>query len=220
MPKGYHSSEQYAMNVSINTYGHYPRLEPVSQASKTDKNTRQDNCPESSHTETQSHSKAKPANSRKQPQAEIQLLEKLKQIDTQVRQHEMAHIAAGGGYVTSGARFTYKRGPDGKNYVIGGEVSINTAPVPGDPQATIQKMRRIKSAALAPATPSSQDLKVASKAVSAEAKALSDLMALQAKEQAAANGKKIFGNLTTAVNAYEKAKNLPEEDIASFQIAV
>ena len=59
----------------------------------------------------------------------------------------MAHITAGGRYITSGANFTYKRGPDGRSYAVGGEISIDTAPIPGDPQATIQKMRQVKSAA-------------------------------------------------------------------------
>jgi len=153
-------------------------------------------------------------------QAELQLLQDLKQTDTEVRRHEMAHIAAGGRYITSGANFSYKRGPDGKNYAVGGEVSIDTSPVPGDPQATVQKMRQIKSAALAPANPSSQDLRVASKATQTASKALSDLMILQAKEQANSNEKKAFGNIKEAASSYEKVNNLPENDTSSFQIAV
>jgi hypothetical protein len=153
-------------------------------------------------------------------QAEKQLVSDLKQADTMVRQHEMAHISAGGQYITSGASFTYKKGPDGQNYAVAGEVGIDTSSIPGDPKATAQKMARIKSAALAPASPSSQDLKVASKASSIASKALSDLMALQAKEQADANEKKAFGTPQTASDSYEKVKNLPEENTASFQIAI
>lgn len=51
----------------------------------------------------------------------------LKKIDSKVRQHEMAHMAAGGGLVTSGASYTYQKGPDGVNYAVGGEVGIDTS---------------------------------------------------------------------------------------------
>ena len=40
-------------------------------------------------------------------QAEVS---KLQKIDREVRQHEMAHMAAGAGMVTSGASYTYTRG--------------------------------------------------------------------------------------------------------------
>ncbi len=153
-------------------------------------------------------------------QAEIKLLENLKKSDTQVRQHEMAHIAAGGRYITSGANFTYQRGPDGKNYAVGGEVGIDTSIVPGDPEATIKKMRQVKNAALAPADPSSQDLKVAANALSEVSKAISELLISQVKDQAAANEKKAFGSFKNAVDSYQKTSTLPGKKISSFQIAV
>ena len=108
-------------------------------------------------------------------QDEKLLLEKLKKADTEVRAHEMAHIAAGGEFITSGATFSYQKGPDGQNYAVGGEVSIDTSAEPGDPEATLQKMRRVRAAALAPAQPSSQDLKVASNAASQAAKAMAEI---------------------------------------------
>ncbi|MCP4113926.1 MAG: hypothetical protein GY737_00710 [Desulfobacteraceae bacterium] len=114
---------------------------------------------------------------------DLKLVRQLKTIDTEVRNHEMAHIAAGGQYVTSGATFQYRRGPDGVNYAVAGEVSIDTSPVPGDPGATIEKMRRIKAAALAPASPSAQDRKVAANAATAEAQASSELMILKTAER-------------------------------------
>lgn len=153
-------------------------------------------------------------------QAEIQLIEELKQIDTKVRQHEMAHIAAGGKYITSGANFTYQRGPNGKNYAVGGEVGIDTSPVPGDPEATIKKMRQVKSAALAPADPSAQDLKVAANAMSEVSKALSELIISQAEDRAAANEEKAFGPLKKAADSYERTNALSGEKTSSFQIAV
>ncbi len=88
----------------------------------------------------------------------------LKKRDLEVRSHEQAHIAAGGAYVRGGASFSYQTGPDGKKYAVGGEVSIDTSSVSGDPEATIRKMQVVRKAALAPASPSSTDRSVAAAA--------------------------------------------------------
>ena len=97
------------------------------------------------------------------PEAQQQLAE-LRQRDREVRSHEQAHIAAGGSHVSGGASFTYQRGPDGRSYAVGGSVSIDTSPVPGDPDATLEKARQIRNAAMAPGNPSAQDQSVASQA--------------------------------------------------------
>ncbi len=81
-----------------------------------------------------------------------------------MKTHEQAHIAAGGSYVLGGASYDYQTGPDGKQYAVGGSVNIDTAPVEGDPEATIAKAQVVIKAALAPAEPSGQDQKVASAA--------------------------------------------------------
>lgn len=91
-------------------------------------------------------------------------VDELQKRDLEVRAHEQAHIAAGGSYVRGGPSFSYQTGPDGKRYAVGGEVSIDTSAVSGDPQATIQKMQAVRKAALAPASPSSTDRSVASAA--------------------------------------------------------
>ncbi len=114
-------------------------------------------------------------------QAEKQLVTDLKQRDTRVRNHEMSHLTAAGSLAMSGPSYDYQKGPDGKKYAVGGEVRIDTAPVPGDPEATLKKMQQIKRAALAPADPSSQDRRVAAKATAAAAKARAELMSLQAE---------------------------------------
>ena len=77
---------------------------------------------------------------------------KLKKRDQKVRRHEQAHLAAAGGLATGGANLSYQTGPDGKRYIIGGEVNIDTSLVPGDPDATIRKAQQIRRAALAPLT--------------------------------------------------------------------
>jgi len=101
-------------------------------------------------------------------QAEIQ---ELKRRDQEVRQHEAAHMAAGGPLVRGGASYSYAAGPDGKRYAVGGEVSIDVSPVAGDPAATAAKMQVVRRAALAPGRPSGQDLAVAARASQAEASA-------------------------------------------------
>lgn len=98
-----------------------------------------------------------------------QQIQELQRADSSVRQHEAAHQAAGGPYA-GGASFTYTRGPDGKNYATAGEVPVDTSPE-RDPQATIRKMDTVKAAALAPADPSPQDLRVAQQADAAKAQA-------------------------------------------------
>ncbi len=190
------------------------------QPSEIDKTSSQSNPEDAEVDETKPYSEIRPGNDQGFTQAEIKLIEELKTIDTKVRQHEMAHIAAGGKYITSGANFTYQRWPNGKNYAVGGEVSIDTSSVPGDPEATIKKMRQVKNAALAPADPSSQDLKVAAKAMSAVSKALSELIISQAEDQASVNEEKALGPFKKAADSYEKVSALPGKGISSFQTAV
>ncbi|MBS1157991.1 MAG: hypothetical protein H6R15_410 [Proteobacteria bacterium] len=88
---------------------------------------------------------------------------KLKARDREVRQHEQAHLAAAGGLATSGASFSYQKGPDGVNYAVGGEVNIDTS-AGNTPQETLQRAQRIRAAAMAPADPSAQDQAVAAQA--------------------------------------------------------
>ena len=85
--------------------------------------------------------------------------------------HEAAHMSAGGSYIEGAASYTYQTGPDGKQYAIGGEVSIDMSPVPGNPRATIAKMMAIRAAALSPTDPSGQDASVAAAAAQIETEA-------------------------------------------------
>jgi len=103
------------------------------------------------------------------PAQQAQITE-LQTRDTQVRAHEAAHLAAGAGVVTGGANFTYQKGPDNKQYAIGGEVPID-ASGGRTPEETIAKMQRVRTAALAPRDPSATDYQVASTAMMLEMKA-------------------------------------------------
>jgi hypothetical protein len=104
------------------------------------------------------------------------LVAELKKADRQIKQHEMAHMAAAAGIAISGAQFEYKRGPDGVMYAVAGEVNIDTSPVSGDPQATLAKAQKIERAAMAPVDPSPQDRKVAAQARQMAVKARMDMM--------------------------------------------
>jgi hypothetical protein len=128
---------------------------------------------------------ARQAQSRGQRDAETaSVVSQLRSRDAEVRSHEAAHMAAGGRFVTGGASYTYQKGPDGGQYAVGGEVGIDTSPVPGKPEETVQKMRTIRAAALAPSDPSGADLAVAAAAAQAEAAALADIAQARSEEQA------------------------------------
>ena len=110
----------------------------------------------------------------------LALIAKLKARDTEVRQHEQAHLAAAGSLAVSGASYVYQRGPDGVSYAVGGEVQIDTSPG-RTPEETISRARAIAAAALAPADPSGPDRAVAAQAQQLAQQALAE----QAQQQAA-----------------------------------
>jgi len=104
------------------------------------------------------------------PAAQVELSDEAQRVvrelearDREVRQHEEAHARVGGQYAGQ-PQYQYTEGPDGKRYATSGSVAIDVSPVPGDPQATIEKMEIVKKAALAPARPSQQDRAVAAQA--------------------------------------------------------
>ena len=113
---------------------------------------------------------------------ELQLIEELKARDREVRAHEMAHKAVGGRYAGA-ISYDYQRGPDGRRYAVGGEVSIDISEIPGNPDATVAKMQQVRRAALAPAAPSAQDRRVAAEASRKENKARIDALKQSMDEQ-------------------------------------
>ncbi len=122
--------------------------------------------------ERQSAEPKDPAQQKQQEQKAV--IAELVARDREVRSHEQAHAAAGGQYAGS-PTYSFVKGPDGLNYAVGGEVSIDTAPVSGDPEATLRKAQVIRAAASAPAEPSPQDRRVAAQAASMEADARVEL---------------------------------------------
>lgn len=95
--------------------------------------------------------------------ASDQALNPFRDRDQEVRSHEMAHLAAAGGLARGGMQLDYQIGPDGKPYAVGGSVQIDTSKG-ATPEETLTKAAQIEAAAMAPANPSAQDLKVAADA--------------------------------------------------------
>lgn len=126
----------------------------------------------------------------------------MKKRDREVRAHEQAHLAAAGSLAMGGATYEYEVGPDGKRYAVAGSVSIDTKEVPNNPEATLQKARKIQRAALAPQDPSPQDRRVAAEAKQMELKAQQEIQADRAESLRAGytqTGKaKDLGNTTAS----------------------
>ena len=115
-------------------------------------------------------------------QQQIALQQEIRQLasrDREVRAHEQAHAAVGGRYAGA-PRYELERGPNGVAYAVAGSVSIDAAPVPNDPAATLEKMTVVQRAALAPAQPSAADRAIAAKAAAQAAQARAGLAAERA----------------------------------------
>ncbi|MFH1449946.1 MAG: putative metalloprotease CJM1_0395 family protein [bacterium] len=112
---------------------------------------------------------------------EKQQVAKLRQRDTEVKNHEAAHIAAGGQYVRGGAHYAYQEGPDGRRYAVGGDVSISTGPEK-TPEESIRKAQIVRNAALAPSDPSSADTQIAAAASKMEMSARQELTQQKTEE--------------------------------------
>ncbi len=108
------------------------------------------------------------------PQVQAQIAQ-LKAIEEKVKAHEAAHKAAGG-TMTGPVSYSYTRGPDGKNYITGGEVPISVSSGK-TPQETISRMQQVIQAALAPADPSPQDRAVAAQASALQQEARQEVAA-------------------------------------------
>ena len=149
------------------------------------------------------------------PQQQAQQQQQITELasrDREVRSHEQAHAAVGGSYAGA-PTYSFKRGPDGQAYAVGGEVSIDVSPIPNDPAATLRKMEVVQQAALAPAEPSSQDLRVAAQAQVLAAQARSELAALQREEVAAAAAER-----KAEAQAREEQEQTEQEEPAASEV--
>ncbi|MBB1306302.1 putative metalloprotease CJM1_0395 family protein [Pseudoalteromonas sp. SR43-5] len=139
--------------------------------------------PEGTEQESEAIEKKESEQEELQLEQEQQQITELKARDTEVRIHEQAHASVGGQYAGSPS-YEYQRGPDGTNYAVGGEVQIDVSEIPGDPQATIDKMQTVRAAALAPAEPSGADRSIAADATQKLAAAQAELAQPEKEEDA------------------------------------
>jgi len=117
---------------------------------------------------------------------EQQVVEELRKRDAEVRAHEAAHAGAAGSLGGSPS-YSYETGPDGRRYAVGGEVHIDVSQG-ATPQETIANAQQVRAAALAPASPSSQDRAVAASAAAMEQKARAELSRDRAEAAEGADG--------------------------------
>ena len=141
---------------------------------------------------------------------------KLQQREKAVIAHEQAHKAVGGQYVGP-ATYTYTEGPDKKNYISGGEVSIDVSDA-STPQKTIPKMQQVRAAALAPMDPSAQDMSVAATATQKEADAQREVYAeqMEAAQQAEAGQKGNSTAMASTSSARDKNMNASSAILSSI----
>ncbi|MFG0382231.1 putative metalloprotease CJM1_0395 family protein [Pseudomonas sp. zbq_18] len=169
-------------SLSLPSSGEQPLS--ISQPAESDESTALREEPARASSAQPDGEKPPPREAQQQRQEQLEIAE-LVSRDREVRAHEQAHAAVGGSYAGA-PTYSFKTGPDGRRYAVGGEVSIDTSPIPNDPEATLRKMEVVIRAALAPAEPSAQDRRVAAQASVQAAEARVELAQLQREEQVAA----------------------------------
>ncbi|PIE43864.1 MAG: hypothetical protein CSA50_02585 [Gammaproteobacteria bacterium] len=145
---------------------------------------------------------------------DIEVVKQLKSRDREVRLHELRHQSVGGQYAGS-ANFLYQAGPDGIKYAVAGEVSISISEVPNDPRATIEKMRIVCAAALAPAEPSAQDRAVASEATRIMLKAQRDLASQTSEERSRQREQQVQNDQARTWKEIERSEKSQENRLAT-----
>ncbi len=131
-------------------------------------------------------------------------LQRIKNIDRNVRLHENSHASADGVQTIGTARYKYAEGPDGKLYAVGGEVTV-AVQSSGKPEDNLRAARALRSSALSSDNPSPADFAAAADAGQIEIEALSQ-MAKRAKEIR----ETIHRNDSSPAQKYSVSENLSE----------
>lgn len=105
--------------------------------------------------------------------AEKQSVDRLRQRDAQVRQEEQAHAGTAGA-MAGPIIYEYATGPDGRQYAVGGSVSVRLSNPSGDPAKFADAAAKLSAAAIAAHNPSAADLSAARKGYQAAAAALAE----------------------------------------------
>ena len=101
-------------------------------------------------------------------------VDRLRQRDAQVRQEEQAY-AGSAGAAAAPIIYTYATGPDGRQYAVGGEVSVRLSNPSGNPVQYAHAAARLSAAANAAVNPSAADLSAAHKGYQAISAALAEV---------------------------------------------
>ncbi|EAH4591964.1 hypothetical protein FW481_02645 [Campylobacter coli] len=139
---------------------------------------------------------------------QVQQVRELQSIDRNVKAHEAAHQAAGGG-LAGAASFSYTRGPDNQMYATAGEVPIRMQKG-RTPEETIANARQVVAAAMAPADPSPQDYKVAANALKMEFEARAEATKLKAQEAQEKKGENEEKQENLDINNQDSKDNFEE----------
>lgn len=130
---------------------------------------------------------------------------KLQQTEREVIAHEAAHMAAGGQFAGA-VSYTYTTGPDGKQYITGGEVPIST-PATSDPEEALQNAQQVMRAAMAPGNPSGPDMAVAASAAQTAANARAQIARGEGDDQ-----KQDVSSVPTSTEAISRFENDDERE--------
>jgi hypothetical protein len=145
------------------------------------------------------------AESRQQEQAEQQQIRELQARDREVRAHEQAHAAVGGQFAGSPS-YEFETGPDGRQYAVGGEVSIDVSEE-ATPEESLRKFQQVEAAALAPAEPSPQDFRVAAEARQGANEARAEIAQERAEELNGNGDSSQFGGQASQINGADSTEN-------------
>jgi hypothetical protein len=104
---------------------------------------------------------------------DLRALRELERRDNQVRTRDMAFIAAAGGAAGS-YTIEYETGPDGRRYMVGAEVTLDTTEG-ATPEQTLAKARALRAATMSASRDSAQDAMAATKAMRMEAEARAEI---------------------------------------------
>ncbi|EOI4050147.1 putative metalloprotease CJM1_0395 family protein [Campylobacter jejuni] len=170
------------ISSSYNSYDYYSSKPSFDKTNQSDSNQKDEkNLSENKDDKEKNGEQTQMVNGVELSQKEVAQVRELQSIDRNVKAHEAAHQAAGGG-LAGAASFTYTRGPDNQMYATAGEVPISMQKG-NTPEETIANARQIAAAAMAPADPSPQDYKVAANAAKMEFEARAEAMKLKAEEE-------------------------------------
>lgn len=133
-----------------------------------------------------------------------------------VKQHERAHMQAGGEFAGA-ATYVYGKGPDGRTYITGGEVSMKV-PSGGDLDQLNYALERVKRAAMAPADPSPQDLATFSAAAARQGAVRAEIMKKKAIDQYERQKEDKLNR--SPIESVEVFRTFKYREISSFEMAI